>query len=231
MLGMMFVGAIMPTPLYPLFRAAFGFSGVTLTLIYAVYVLGNLAALLLFGRLADQIGRRAVSAPAIGVGIASALAFAFAASTPWLFAGRALSGFSTGLASGTATAWIAELYPDRGEGAASRIAAAALFGPRRGPAHGRRAGTIRAGAAAAAVPRLSGSALRYRGRDFSRARDGGGAKTLGRGVAQATARRAAKHPPAIHRTRGRSFRRLRADRLLRGLGAAPARQACICPRR
>ncbi len=127
MLGMMFVGAIMPTPLYPLFRAAFGFSGVTLTLIYAVYVLGNLAALLLFGRLADQIGRRAVSVPAIGVGIASALAFAFAASTPWLFVARALSGFSTGLAAGAATAWIAELYPDRGSGAASRIAAAANF--------------------------------------------------------------------------------------------------------
>jgi MFS family permease len=127
MLGMMFVGAIMPTPLYPLFRAAFGFSGVTLTLIYAVYVLGNLAALLLFGRLADQIGRRAVSVPAIGVGIASALAFAFAAGTPWLFVARALSGFSTGLAAGAATAWIAELYPDRGSGAASRIAAAANF--------------------------------------------------------------------------------------------------------
>jgi predicted MFS family arabinose efflux permease len=127
MLGVMFVGAIMPTPLYPLFRAAFGFSGVTLTLIYAVYVLGNLAALLLFGRLADQIGRRAVSVPAIGVGIASALAFAFAASTPWLFVARALSGFSTGLAAGAATAWIAELYPDRGSGTASRIAAAANF--------------------------------------------------------------------------------------------------------
>jgi hypothetical protein len=38
-LGVMFVGAIMPTPLYPLYRMAFGFSGVTLTLIYAVYVL------------------------------------------------------------------------------------------------------------------------------------------------------------------------------------------------
>jgi MFS family permease len=94
-LGMMFVGAIMPTPLYPLFRSAFGFSGVTLTLIYAIYVLGNLVALLLFGRLADQVGRRTVSVPAIGVGIASTLAFAFAASTPWLFVARALSGFSS----------------------------------------------------------------------------------------------------------------------------------------
>jgi hypothetical protein len=36
MLAVMFVGAILPTPLYPLFREAFGFSAVTLTLVYAV---------------------------------------------------------------------------------------------------------------------------------------------------------------------------------------------------
>ena len=131
-LGVMFVGAILPTPIYPLYQQAFGFSGVTLTLIYAVYVLGNLIALSFFGRLSDQIGRRIVTLPAIGVGIASALAFAFVAGTPWLFVARALSGFSTGLASGTATAWIAELYDDRGT--ASRIAAGAnFFGCAAGP--------------------------------------------------------------------------------------------------
>jgi MFS family permease len=133
-LGVMFVGAIMPTPLYPLYRLEFGFSGVTLTLIYAVYVLGNLAALLFFGRIADQIGRRSATLPAIGVGIASAIAFALAASTPWLFVARALSGFSTGLAAGAATAWIAELYTGRREGAAARIASAAnFFGCAAGP--------------------------------------------------------------------------------------------------
>jgi predicted MFS family arabinose efflux permease len=133
-LGAMFIGAIMPTPLYPLYRQAFGFSGVTLTLIYAVYVLGNIVALLFFGRLADQIGRRTVSLPAIGVGVASALTFAFATGTPWLFAGRMLSGFSTGLAAGAATAWIADLYGDRGSGAAARLAAAAnFFGSASGP--------------------------------------------------------------------------------------------------
>jgi MFS family permease len=134
MLAVMFVGAILPTPLYPLYRQAFGFSGVTLTLIYAVYVLGNVAALLFFGRLADQIGRRNTSLPAIGVGIAGTLAFAFAAGTSWLFAARFLSGFSTGLAAGAATAWIAELYGDRGNGAAARIASAAnFFGCAAGP--------------------------------------------------------------------------------------------------
>jgi MFS family permease len=133
-LGMAFVGAILPTPLYPLYQREFGFSGVTLTLVYAVYVLGNLVALLFFGRLSDQIGRRTTSLPAIGFGIASAVVFACAASTPWLFAGRALSGFSTGLASGTATAWIAELYAGSRRGAAARIAAAAnFFGCAAGP--------------------------------------------------------------------------------------------------
>jgi MFS family permease len=72
-LGLMFVGALMPTPLYPLFRQAFGFSGIVLTLIYAVYVLGNLLSLLLLGRLADQIGRRNASLPAIGFGLAGPL--------------------------------------------------------------------------------------------------------------------------------------------------------------
>ncbi|MGB6536547.1 MAG: MFS transporter, partial [Xanthobacteraceae bacterium] len=136
-LGAVFLGAILPTPLYPLYKAAFGFSGVTLTLVYAVYVLGNLMALLFFGRLSDQIGRRAVSVPAVGIAIVSAIVFAAASGTPWLFAGRVLSGFATGLASGTATAWIAELYASSQRGAAARIAAAAnFFGNAAGPVLG-----------------------------------------------------------------------------------------------
>ena len=133
-LGVMFVGATLPTPLYPLYREAFGFSAVTLTLIYATYVLGNLAALLFFGRLSDQIGRRATSLPAIAVGIASTAVFAAAQGTAWLFAARALSGFSTGLASGAATAWIAELYATGRSGGAARIASAAnILGCAAGP--------------------------------------------------------------------------------------------------
>src|SRR5262249_58726080 len=80
-LGIMFIGAILPTPLYPLYRQAFGFSGVTLTLIYATYVLGNLTALLFFGRLADQIGRRSASLPAVSVGLASTTFLAAAPGT------------------------------------------------------------------------------------------------------------------------------------------------------
>ena len=49
-LCILFMGATLPTPLYPLYEQAFGFSRLTLTLIYAAYVLGNLVALLALGR-------------------------------------------------------------------------------------------------------------------------------------------------------------------------------------
>ena len=172
-LAAMFVGAIMPTPLYPLYRQAFGFSGITLTLIYAVYVLGNLVALLFFGRLSDQIGRRNTSLPAIGCGLASTAVFAAAASTPWLFAARALSGFSTGLAAGAATAWIAELYGGGTQGSGRPHCIRGKFlRLRRRTAAGRPARPIRARTVAAVLSRLSRSALRHRRRHRLRARDG-----------------------------------------------------------
>jgi MFS family permease len=111
-LAVMFVGATLPTPLYPLYRQQFGFGEVTLTLVYSIYVLGNLCALFFFARLSDQVGRKFTAWPAAVIGAASTVTFALANGTAWLFVARALSGFATGLASGTLTAWIAELQPD-----------------------------------------------------------------------------------------------------------------------
>ena len=124
-LAAMFIGATLPTPLYPLYRQAFGFGGIMLTLIFAVYVIGNLAALLIFGRLSDQIGRRRATLPAIAVALLSTLAFALARGTAWLFVARVLSGFATGLAAGAATAWIAELQPRGNKAAAALLASTA----------------------------------------------------------------------------------------------------------
>jgi len=44
----MFVGTALVTPLYDLYREQFGFGEITLTLVYAVYVIGNLFALAFF---------------------------------------------------------------------------------------------------------------------------------------------------------------------------------------
>lgn len=104
------MGSTLVTPLYPLYEQRFGFSKITLTLIYATYVVGNLLALVFFGRLSDQLGRRKVALPAIGLAMGSSLLFWFASGSSWLYAARGLSGFAVGIASGTGTAWLAEMF-------------------------------------------------------------------------------------------------------------------------
>ena len=66
------------TPLYIMYKQAFGFSQISLTLIYAAYVIGNLCALLVFGRLSDQVGRKPMALAGIALAIVSALLFLFA---------------------------------------------------------------------------------------------------------------------------------------------------------
>src|SRR5215468_2733450 len=53
-------GSSAPTPLYALYQAAWGFSPVTITVVFGVYALAVLAALLVFGGLSDHVGRRPV---------------------------------------------------------------------------------------------------------------------------------------------------------------------------
>lgn len=126
MLGVAFMGATLATPLYVIYRQSFGFSQITLTLIYAVYVVGNIVALLVFGRVSDQIGRRRVSLAAVAVCIVSTVVFLVAGHTQALFWARMLSGLGIGLAAGTATAWLAELVGDKPR--ATVVATSSNFG-------------------------------------------------------------------------------------------------------
>src|SRR5438874_3826972 len=127
MIGVLFAGSTMLTPLYVIYKQQFGFSQISLTLIYAVYVLGNFAALLLFGRLSDEIGRRKVSVMAMVVAIVSALIFLFARGVASLYAGRILSGLAIGIGAGTGTAWLAELIGSEDKTRATVIATTANF--------------------------------------------------------------------------------------------------------
>jgi len=120
----LYVGSTVLTPLYPIYRDAFGFSQLTVTVIYAVYVVGNLAVLFAFGRLSDQIGRRAASQIALGITLLSAMLFLFAQGAGWLIVARAVNGFAAGLGAGALTAWIAELEPRKDRARASVIASA-----------------------------------------------------------------------------------------------------------
>jgi MFS family permease len=127
LVGALFAGSTVLTPLYAIYKQAFGFSQITLTLIYAVYVLGNLSALLLFGHVSDRLGRARVGMVAIGIAILGTLVFLFATGPVALFIGRILSGLAIGVGAGTGTAWLAELIGEKDKSRASTIATSANF--------------------------------------------------------------------------------------------------------
>jgi MFS family permease len=127
MIGVLFAGSTVVTPLYIMYKQAFGFSQISLTLIYAAYVIGNLGGLLFFGRLSDQIGRRPTAAVGMVLAIISALVFLFARGIGALYLGRILSGLAISIGAGTGTAWLADLINDESKSHATVIATSANF--------------------------------------------------------------------------------------------------------
>jgi hypothetical protein len=61
------LGTTLPTPLYVIYQARWHFSSAMVTVTFAVYAAGVLAALLLAGRSSDQAGRKPVLAAALGL--------------------------------------------------------------------------------------------------------------------------------------------------------------------
>jgi MFS family permease len=116
-------GGALPTPLYPIYQAQWGFSNLTVTLVFAVYAAGVLAALLGLGSVSDRAGRKVVLLLAAGFAAASTLIFLFAQGLPELFVGRFLSGLAIGTLTGAASAAIAELEPHGDRRHASRATA------------------------------------------------------------------------------------------------------------
>jgi MFS family permease len=137
------LGGTVPSPLYPFYVESLGLTPFLVTVVFAAYAVGTLAALLLFGGLSDRVGRRPVLALAVAVAVASTLAFLLWQTLPGLLLGRVLSGFSVGLTTGTATAALAELHPNRRT--ATTVATVANMG-------GLGLGPVLAGVLAAHVP-------------------------------------------------------------------------------
>jgi MFS family permease len=122
------LGTTLPTPIYVIYQSQWHFSSGIVTVIFATYAAGVLAALLLAGRSSDQVGRRRVLAAALGFSAVSTVVFILAPSLSWLFVGRVLSGLSAGLVTGTATAALTELIEASSSRRASRVATAANMG-------------------------------------------------------------------------------------------------------
>ncbi|MFI9327043.1 MFS transporter [Kitasatospora sp. NPDC052868] len=122
-------GTTVPTPLYPLYQHAFGFTPFAVTVVFAVYAVGVVAGLLTLGRLSDRIGRRPVLAGALLLAAAADGLFEAADSLPWLLTARVVSGLSAALITGSATAALLDLAaPDRRQHAQTLALAANMGG-------------------------------------------------------------------------------------------------------
>lgn len=139
------VGTTVPTLLYPLYEMQFGFSSLTVTVVYALYALGVVVGLLVFGRLSDQIGRRPVILAALLLSVAADAVFLFAVDLAMIIVGRILAGLSAALIIGAATAALAELIDRRHPKRAATVSIFANLG-------GLAAGTLLAGIVSDVAP-------------------------------------------------------------------------------
>jgi MFS family permease len=122
------LGTTMPTPLYPIYQRQIHFSALIVTVVYAAYGLGVLAALLLLGPLSDRYGRRRILLPGLAAAAGSSVIFLFAHSLPALLVARVISGLSAGVFTGTATAALIDLTPTRHQPRATLLATAVNTG-------------------------------------------------------------------------------------------------------
>jgi MFS family permease len=106
-----------PAPLYVVYQHAWRFSAAALTLVFAVFVFGLLAALLTGGARSDRLGRRPVLAAAIALEALALVLFLTAGGVGALVAARAVQGLATGLALPTISAALVDL--ERAPGRAS----------------------------------------------------------------------------------------------------------------
>ena len=122
------IGTTLPTPLYPLYEQRYSFGELMVTVIFAVYALGVIAGLLVFGNLSDEIGRKPVLLTGLAFSAISAFLFVFAGSLVPIFAGRVVSGLSAGVFTGTATAMLVDLAPGGRRRMASFVAVVVNLG-------------------------------------------------------------------------------------------------------
>jgi hypothetical protein len=137
LLGLAFVvsmvGGTIPTALYGDYQAAWGWSTLTITAVYAAYVAGTTVALLGFGRLSDRHGRRPVVLGALALTAVGAGLFLVAQGLGVVLVARVVSGAAIATLVAACAAWLAELAPG-GHAVASRWSGAAqMFGLGLGP--------------------------------------------------------------------------------------------------
>ncbi len=110
-----------PSPLYVVYQQEWGFSAATLTVVFAVYVVGLIASLLVLGALSDHVGRRPVLALAITLEAVALALFITAGDITLLLLARVIQGIATGAAMTTLGATLVDLNPPYSPGRAGVV--------------------------------------------------------------------------------------------------------------
>ncbi|MCP3802350.1 MFS transporter [Allokutzneria sp. A3M-2-11 16] len=116
--------AAAPSPLYVVYQAQWGFTGTTLTVVFGVYALALLAALVTVGALSDHVGRRPVLLVSLAAQLLALIMFVTADGVGWLVAARVLQGLATGAATGAITAGLVDVQPAHRPGLAPLVTSA-----------------------------------------------------------------------------------------------------------
>jgi len=127
MLVLFMAAAGAPTPLYVVYQQQWGFPTSTLTLVFAVYVLGLLATILVVGALSDHVGRRPVLIAAIALEAVALLLFLVAGGVATLLAARLVQGIATGAAITTLSAAVVDLTAPGRAGRAGLVTSVATL--------------------------------------------------------------------------------------------------------
>jgi hypothetical protein len=101
--------ATLPSPLYGLYRTRDDLSTLTVTVIYAIFAGGTIAALLSVRFIAARAGRRGLMLGAVATMIAAAALLSAWKALPGLLIGRLITGVAVGLVAGTAITYLIEL--------------------------------------------------------------------------------------------------------------------------
>ena len=97
------------TPLWELYQVRDGFSTFMITVVFAVYAVGVVAALFFAGHLSDYLGRRRMILLGLAIEVASAIVFIASPALPVIIVARIVSGIGVGMVSAAFTAFVAEL--------------------------------------------------------------------------------------------------------------------------
>ncbi|HWU21745.1 MAG TPA: MFS transporter [Nocardioides sp.] len=103
-----------PAPLYGLYEQKFQLAPITTTVVFAVYAIGALAAVLLAGVVSDRVGRKPLLVGAVVAMIAGLAVFMTAHGVAALIVARALHGAAVGTTVVVGSAALLDLRPEHG---------------------------------------------------------------------------------------------------------------------